>query len=487
MAATQQLLPRRRRRSGRGASASRSSGVLLASLAATGLALLGRAAVVMRPWEDGPSGTSVGRMGSFGGGGSSGGKDREAAGIVAVPRAVPLAGGEEGGSNDGKGEGKEVDSDVGGSDMEEDGEEEGGGIEYLGHAGVPPGSCFRPHPYFRPAVPPGGRREGLAHGGDEGREGLLPLPLPLPLINLGFPKAGTNTLEMFFRCGMEGDEERDDGGGGGGKRRRRRRGMAGGLNISHMTCLSRPDSDFCGRCMHGAVAAAAGGGGGGHPGPLAACGSYALYTQIDHTPGGNGTRPCHWPQVDLLDEIHAESPEATFLLTMRDFDAWYGSMAGWNGYDQRLGRCRLGAYPGGIHDPQGGGEEGGGGLRESLRSFYCDQVERVRGFVLRHPSHALVEVDVSDLATGPYLGGLFGIDPGRCWGMHNVNPARAVLDGEAGLVHAAAASNLTVRFAKVPPRARKGLIKQARDAAAVAAALVEADEADAGRGGIQGS
>ena len=131
--------------------------------------------------------------------------------------------------------------------------------------------------------------------------------------------------------------------------------MAGGLNISHMTCLSRPDSDFCGRCMHGAVAAAAGGGGGGHPGPLAACGSYALYTQIDHTPGGNGTRPCHWPQVDLLDEIHAESPEATFLLTMRDFDAWYGSMAGWNGYDQRLGRCRLGAYPGGIHDPQGGG------------------------------------------------------------------------------------------------------------------------------------
>ena len=118
---------------------------------------------------------------------------------------------------------------------------------------------------------------------------------------------------------------------------------------------------------------------------------------------------------------------------MRDFDAWYGSMAGWNGYDQRLGRCRLGAYPGGIHDPRGGGEEGGGGLRESLRSFYCDQVERVRGFVLRHPSHALVEVDVSDLASGPYLGGLFGIDPGRCWGMHNVNPARAVLDGEAGL------------------------------------------------------
>ena len=192
MAATQQLLPRRRRRSGRGASASRSSGVLLASLAATGLALLGRAAVVMRPWEDGPSGTSVGRMGSFGGGG--GGKDREAAGIGAVPRgAVPLAGGEEGGSNDGKGEGKDVDSDMGGSDMEEDGEEEGAG-EYLGHAGVPPGSCFRPHPYFRPAVPPGGGREGSAHGGDEGREGVL--PLPLPLINLGFPKAGTNTLEI---------------------------------------------------------------------------------------------------------------------------------------------------------------------------------------------------------------------------------------------------------------------------------------------------
>ena len=279
-------------------------------------------------------------------------------GIGAVPRgAVPLAGGEEGGSNDGKGEGKDVDSDMGGSDMEEDGEEEGAG-EYLGHAGVPPGSCFRPHPYFRPAVPPGGGREGSAHGGDEGREGVL--PLPLPLINLGFPKAGTNTLEMFFRCGMEGDEERDDGGGGGGgKRRRRRREMAGGLNISHMTCLSRPDSDFCGRCMHGAVAAAAaaGGGGGGHHGPPGRVRELRPVHPDRSHPGGNGTRPCHWPQVDLLDEIHAESPEATFLLTMRDFDAWYGSMAGWNGYDQRLGRCRLGAYPGGIHDPQGGGEE----------------------------------------------------------------------------------------------------------------------------------
>ena len=40
-------------------------------------------------------------------------------------------------------------------------------------------------------------------------------------------------------------------------------------------------------------------------------------------------------------------------------------MAGWNGYDHRLCRC----YSGGIHDQ---------GLRESLRSFYCGEVERVK-------------------------------------------------------------------------------------------------------------
>ena len=105
-----------------------------------------------------------------------------------------------------------------------------------------------------------------------------------------------------------------------------------------------------------------------------------------------------------------------YPIDTRDLDAWYGSMAGWNGYDHRLGRC----YSGGIHDPQREWEREEG-LRESLRSFYCGEVERVKAM--------------------------------HTW--------RAVRDGKAGLVHAAAASNLTVRFVKVPPRARKRLIKQA--------------------------
>ena len=62
-----------------------------------------------------------------------------------------------------------------------------------------------------------------------------------------------------------------------------------------------------------------------------------------------------------------------YPIDTRDPDAWYGSMAGWNGYDHRLCRC----YSGGIHDPQREWEREEG-LRESLRSFYCGEVERVK-------------------------------------------------------------------------------------------------------------
>ena len=85
-------------------------------------------------------------------------------------------------------------------------------------------------------------------------------------------------------------------------------------------------------------------------------------------------------------------------------------MAGWNGYDHRLCRC----YSGGIHDPQREWEREEG-LRESLRSFYCGEVDWVKAM--------------------------------HTW--------RAVRDGKAGLVHAAAASNLTVRFVKVPPQGQE--------------------------------
>ena len=143
----------------------------------------------------------------------------------------------------------------------------------------------------------------------------------------------------------------------------------------------------------------------------------------------SGKARCYWPQIDLLDEIHHASPNATFIFTMRDFDSWYTSLSNWHQYDLRIANCRLGAYPDGVlgslderFDRFGKRPR----IRAAVRKFYCEHVERVRSFVLKHPSHTLVEIKVGDDNIGKYLSELFRAD-GSCWGAHNVNPSSTTL------------------------------------------------------------
>ena len=79
--------------------------------------------------------------------------------------------------------------------------------------------------------------------------------------------------------------------------------------------------------------------------------------------------------------------------------------------------------------------------------FYCEQVERVRKFVLQHPSHKLVEIMVGDPNVGDYLAELFDVDQ-SCWGAHNVNP-RSETHKEL------LAANGTVALAKSVPIAKR--------------------------------
>ena len=56
-----------------------------------------------------------------------------------------------------------------------------------------------------------------------------------------------------------------------------------------------------------------------------------------------------------------------------------------------------------------------------LEDFFCNQVERVRDFVAKHPSHALIEVDIEDSSAGEFLSQAFAI-PSSCWGQNNKSP-----------------------------------------------------------------
>ena len=200
-------------------------------------------------------------------------------------------------------------------------------------------------------------------------------PLPRPVLNLGFPKAGSTTMHLFFECG--------------------------GWKSSHQFC-SRRRINTCAQCMKDAIFK-------GLP-PVTTCGKRAqrfhteveVFTQLDYT----SESICYWPQIQALEEIHRDKPNATFILGMRDFDKWFNSVNNWNGYTARIMKfCNFTTSRN----------------KESFKVFYCSQVERVRKFVSDHPSHALIELDIENENAGFIMSKLFDINQ-TCWGHANKSP-----------------------------------------------------------------
>jgi hypothetical protein len=213
--------------------------------------------------------------------------------------------------------------------------------------------------------------------------------LPKPFINVGFPKAGSTSLNSFFLCG--------------------------GIKSSHFLCQG-PDKlrEYCGKCMQDAISQ-------GLP-PLKTCGAYEAFTQLDislqklkrgkktHVSAKASTQKrCYWPQVEALDEIHNEAPNATFILNFRNKRTWVKSLSNWYKADKRMMECNITGSP--AVPPELSNTTT---TRVWLEEFFCNQVERVRDFVAKHPSHALIEVDIEDPAAGEFLSQVFEIDE-KCW------------------------------------------------------------------------
>lgn len=65
---------------------------------------------------------------------------------------------------------------------------------------------------------------------------------------------------------------------------------------------------------------------------------------------------------------------------------------------------------------------GKGVNRTELSEFFCNHVQYIRRFVSKHPSHALIELDITSPTNGAQLENLIGISR-SCWGQSNKNPA----------------------------------------------------------------
>lgn len=151
------------------------------------------------------------------------------------------------------------------------------------------------------------------------------------------------------------------------------------------------------------------------------------YMQLD-----TNAPPGFYPQVTLLDELHEEAPESTFVMAFRPIFDWMRSLEHHFGMRRRYASFQL---PGMQNDHvMTLGERNYTQKKKvitdsQLARFWCGHVKHIRAYAREYPSHKLIEVDLYDSnTTSELMTQLFGI-PGEnghvdgssksCWGHSN--------------------------------------------------------------------
>ena len=214
--------------------------------------------------------------------------------------------------------------------------------------------------------------------------------LPKPVLNVGMPKVGSTALFQFFRCS--------------------------GWRASHWQTKRQ---DLLGMCMQRAYER--------NESLLESCDSWRrpyesynrsldvqaeAFLQMD-AEENNGN--CVFPQMEYLDQLHAEAPNATLVLLFRPMKDWARSMVKWapeprGSMALRLSKCDLPGLP-----------LGKGNSTQDMIYWWCWHVQRIRKFVQLHPSHTLIELDLYHTEINAQaMAQLFGSKT-SCWGHANKN------------------------------------------------------------------
>jgi hypothetical protein len=196
------------------------------------------------------------------------------------------------------------------------------------------------------------------------------LQLSLPILNVGMPKCGSTTLQHFFKCvGFVASHEEN------------------GFQFKKAVDEGKPPISTT-RPHHDAI------------------------LQMD-----KNYYKCAYPQIQFLDEIHAERPNATFVLNFRPIVDWITSARKWHGMAVRWAHCEL---PG-LICPNGQHTASPYCTDFDLRQWWCGHVKHMREFVNQYPTHKLIELDLYDtITTSKVMAQLFHTNE-TCWGQSNVN------------------------------------------------------------------
>lgn len=216
----------------------------------------------------------------------------------------------------------------------------------------------------------------------------------LPIINVGLPKCGSSTLHSYFLCC--------------------------GRNASHW--YSDSLNDYLGICMRDAAKV-------GLP-ILGTCSSdFDVLTQMDvispfgheeHAHVNKYRDECFFPQISLLEQIHSESPFATFIMNFRPINDWISSVSRWDNMMVRLQHCNIPGLPKGVPKDIKNHTD----VFLSLANFWCTHVWHVRLFERKHSSLTLLELDLYDRNSSvTILQKEFPCSQShrKCWGHENAN------------------------------------------------------------------
>jgi predicted SnoaL-like aldol condensation-catalyzing enzyme len=236
------------------------------------------------------------------------------------------------------------------------------------------------------------------------------LKLPSPVFVLGYPKSGTTSIWRFFHCS--------------------------GIVSQHFCCCGdQSDHPPCetnsmAKCILRNMA---------NERPiLQGCGDYQVYAQLDgerpiysdnqgmkgvllnngslhiqpKALRGNSLLMRHFlPQHFHLDEIHQHAPNATYVLPLRDPLVWANSAFKWFAMRGRFVNEYI-AHNSSIERP------GKARAVDFLARIYQEHTDFVRDFVRKHPTHRLVEVNITASDAGTIMANAFGLNE-ECWGHHN--------------------------------------------------------------------
>jgi hypothetical protein len=262
----------------------------------------------------------------------------------------------------------------------------------------------------------------LARTTEQKQQPYPKLRLPTPVIVVGFPKSGTTSIHHFFTCAK--------------------------AHAQHFCCCG--DTNDHAPCQVDTMAVCILKNMAQNRKMLHNCGEYQVYAQIDGErpilqPAGaagssdfkgvlleNGTLELHnirqkverqllfrhfLPQHFSLEQLHADYPNATYILPLRDARDWANSAFSWF---QMRGRT-INEY---MYFNQSLPRPGKANAKEFLARIYDEHSNMVRNFVRQHPSHAFIEFNITDPDAGRKLAETFGLEE-RCWGHHNQLGSRA--------------------------------------------------------------